>query len=123
MMVQSLTRSLIPPPLEPEALARRCYEEQLIPDRLGVVRRSALLGDPDDPLVVADHRAWPLGFLHSLDHRNRRGDGLDRRVEVVGSIAALSRAERAAIMSTDALSMKLGGVTNRCAQGLTESPG
>ena len=57
-MVQSLTRSLIPPPLEPEALARRCYEEQLIPDRLGVVRRSALLGDPDDP-------SWSLIIVHS----------------------------------------------------------
>ena len=64
-----------------------------------------------------------VGLLHSLDHRNRRGDGLDRRVEVVGSIAALSRAERAAILSIDALLMKFGGVTNRCAQGLTELPG
>jgi hypothetical protein len=59
----------------------------------------------------------------SINHRNRREDGPDRRVEVVGSIAALSQAERAAIMSTDALSIKLVGVTNRCVQGHTGSPG
>ena len=82
LMGQSLTQSLIPPPLKVDALARRCYEEQLIPDRLGVVRRSALLGAPDDPLVVADHRAWPSAFstasiiARSLVARGRSPDAV-----------------------------------------------
>ena len=62
-MGQSPTQNLLTsPPPKLDALDRRCYEE-LIPDRLEVLRRFALLSDPDDSLVVADHRAWPSAIF------------------------------------------------------------